>query len=149
MTKEDYGKIGELPKGKLTLAEAIDIKAMLWEGEKQRDIAARFGVSQTTVSSICRGYQWPEAVWPDNTKGRMSDERWKQLKPMARVAYRVARDPVNETLSEKVAARYKQLVESGKEVNWPDEGDTDEDIKAHEETLAKIQAVGKTKRIKG
>lgn len=43
------------PGAKLTEADAASIRAAFMAGEKQRDIAARFGVHQATVHRICAG----------------------------------------------------------------------------------------------
>jgi DNA-binding NarL/FixJ family response regulator len=49
------------PKGgyfKLTDATVTEIKRLLLEGMTQRDVAARFGISQSTVSHVKLGKTW-------------------------------------------------------------------------------------------
>lgn len=44
--------------GKLTEAQVAEIRAI--DGMKQRDIAALYGITQSTVSSIRRGVKWKD-----------------------------------------------------------------------------------------
>lgn len=51
----------------LTPATAAQIKLALWQGETQVSIAARFGCSQATVSSISIGRSYEYVPWPDGS----------------------------------------------------------------------------------
>lgn len=52
---------GELNSNrKLDLASAASIIKRWCNGERQKDLAAEFGVTQCSVSDICRGYSWAE-----------------------------------------------------------------------------------------
>lgn len=47
---------------KLTEADALEIWRLATAGERQRDIALRFGVHQATVHRIATGKSWPHLV---------------------------------------------------------------------------------------
>src|SRR5262252_8960729 len=55
----------------LTKQKARMIKKLLWEGFLQRDIALEFTVTQTTISRILNGLQYPEVPWPNGIVGAM------------------------------------------------------------------------------
>lgn len=46
------------PTAKITEAQVDQIRAMLGRGVRQRDIAAKFGLNQGTISSIHTGRNW-------------------------------------------------------------------------------------------
>src|SRR5882672_394589 len=58
----------------LWINEATEIKLLLREGYPQAEIAARFKVSQATVSRILTGDQWADAPWPDGSTDGASFE---------------------------------------------------------------------------
>ncbi len=43
---------------RVTPEQVSEIRDLLYKGERQRDIASRFGIAQTTVSSIKRKQTW-------------------------------------------------------------------------------------------
>jgi hypothetical protein len=69
----------QLPRGKLSLWQAILIKRELWYNKLQGDIAAEFKISQSTVSNIRRGLMWPKAEWPDKSEGPIPMYRFNEL----------------------------------------------------------------------
>jgi len=52
------GKGEQSPTSKLTAADVALIKRALKRGERQRDIARRFGVGQSTINRIATGLSW-------------------------------------------------------------------------------------------
>lgn len=50
---------------KLTEAQVAEIRELLTQGVKQRDIAARFGVTQSNISKI-KNHQWRHVTYTDN-----------------------------------------------------------------------------------
>ena len=52
---------------KLLFDEACEIKALLWNGVSQGDIARHYAISQTSVSRIRLGQAWRDARWPDGS----------------------------------------------------------------------------------
>lgn len=60
---------------------AVEIKALLWEGNlRQNEIAAKFAISQSTVSKIKKGQSWFYAPWPDGRIGPFPVDREKSLR---------------------------------------------------------------------
>ena len=68
---------------KLTLTQAKQILAALRRGVQQKVLAAQYGVTQSNISFINRGYSWkrarsvscsPTAGWPDTRNRR---PQWK------------------------------------------------------------------------
>jgi acyl-CoA reductase-like NAD-dependent aldehyde dehydrogenase len=55
------------------------IKEELWAGNKQRDIAADYGVTQTTISRIMTGHEYYDTAWPDSSIGPLSITRRKEI----------------------------------------------------------------------
>ena len=66
-------------KSFLSEADAVLIKAHLWDGEyTQTAIAEKFEVTQPTVSRILNGEEWDAASWPDGTTGSIPSDRYRQ-----------------------------------------------------------------------
>lgn len=101
----------DLRRTKLDMAVATEIKAMLWLGQTQEQVASDFGIHQTTVSRIVRGKAWYEARWPDGTVGAMSSERAFELKfpsqpsRLLEATHRLAVPPIDSEASSEDAAK--------------------------------------------
>ena len=108
-----------LPKGKLTVADVVEIKERIWHGEKQRSIAEAFGVSQTTISNILRGYQWGEVRWPNGDVGHMPEDQWRKMK---RQPGPKPRDTKDNELVQEVARRVRERVALSGAGEGSDEG---------------------------
>lgn len=63
----------------ISIEQAEDIKARLWDGNKTVTIAVEYGFSQATISNIKTGKQYADAKWPDGTMGGMPSYRRVQL----------------------------------------------------------------------
>jgi hypothetical protein len=62
----------------LTPSNVRQIKALLWKGEmRQKDIAEHYYVTQSTVSRIYRGLEWPNVKWPGGGMGEIPEDRRK------------------------------------------------------------------------
>jgi hypothetical protein len=65
-----------LPRGLVDQEMAAQIKIDLWAGHMtQSEIAAKYSVSQPTISRIFRGRDWQELPWPDGSLGHIPRER--------------------------------------------------------------------------
>lgn len=62
------------------------IKHDLWHGVFQDALARKHGVTQTTISRISRGEQWPDVKWPDGSRGPLSLERKREIRLLRGVA---------------------------------------------------------------
>ncbi len=56
----------------LTLKLALEIKALLWRGYTQTEVADMYGVTQPTISRIVHGLQYHYVAWPDGSVGEIN-----------------------------------------------------------------------------
>lgn len=61
-----------LPQAKLTREDAESIRQRCQAGERQRAVAARFGVDASVVSRIVTGHAWTDLNRPRGKTGRLS-----------------------------------------------------------------------------
>jgi len=65
MTKPVWGAKGEKsPTAKLNEKKVLEIKKMLRDGAKQRDVAEAFGVAPSTINRIVQGLSWSHVRLP-------------------------------------------------------------------------------------
>jgi predicted transcriptional regulator len=74
---------------------ARGIKRLVWTGYTQSSVAHLCGISQPTVSRIVAGADFADVLWPDGTKGALSDTRKRAIKEMRNNLL-----PMPETLEE-------------------------------------------------
>lgn len=61
---------------KLTKATVLDVKRDLWASDTtQALVAAKYGITQTTISRIASGLLWGNVPWPDGSQGPMPERR--------------------------------------------------------------------------
>jgi len=74
----------------LGTTKVFSIKAHIWGGMRQREVAEMFGTTHTTIGRICNGESHKDVQWPDGSTGSMprahrlelnrkikSGEKWK------------------------------------------------------------------------
>ena len=75
----------------LTEIDVAGIKRDLWAGDKQEKIAAKYEVTQTTISFIMDGRLHPRVPWPDGSlvgmplhqRGKIAEMRYMIRKGLA------------------------------------------------------------------
>ena len=86
-----------LPDLQIRKDKVAEIKLALWEGSlSQTVIAAKFDISQATISRIYRGVSWRWLPWPDGTQGGF---------PQTRLDILQGKDPPDyvKTIAEEIA----------------------------------------------
>lgn len=61
------------PRPKLSLDQATALKAEIWNGRSNDEVAHMYGVSIQSVINIKAGRQYYDAPWPSGTQGPMPD----------------------------------------------------------------------------
>lgn len=64
-----------LPCAILDEAQVARIKAAIWRGDMQEEIAAKYGVNHRSISNIKRGATWPDVPWPNKKAGAIDPKR--------------------------------------------------------------------------
>lgn len=59
---------------KLTFDDVKEIKALIWNGQSQTEVAKVFNVTQPNINRIVHGYIWQEVPWPNMAKGALNME---------------------------------------------------------------------------
>lgn len=61
------------PRPALNLEQAIQMKADIWEGMSNGDVANRHGISALTISLVRNGKAYQDTPWPDGSSGTLSE----------------------------------------------------------------------------
>ncbi len=57
---------------KLTSDDVKEIKALIWAGQSQTEVAKLFNVSQPNINRIVHGFIWQEVPWPNYARGALN-----------------------------------------------------------------------------
>lgn len=80
---------------KLRPSDVVEIKKSLWFFSfTQREVAVRFGVSESLINHIVTGGRWGYIPWPDGSTGPMPDDR-RATRSAQSLHYRDAADAVS------------------------------------------------------
>lgn len=67
-----------------TPEEISQIKALIWHGAIQREIAEATNLSQSQISRIATGHCWGEVPWPNGDLGALPESRCIELRDIHR-----------------------------------------------------------------
>lgn len=102
------------PKLNVKLSDDLvrQIKAYIWEGATQEQVAKHFALSQTHISRIVRGLAWFSVPWPDGDIGRFSEKRVLELRTGSQIASPELRAPTTEIRPSREAVLTQALEQS-------------------------------------
>jgi len=112
---------------KLSPAQHRDIKARLWAGESNIEIARIYRITDASVSRILHGRQAQSTPWPDGETGAMPSYRFQELRRLRMGLIAVLPDvPERDSLDAHAVGSVSQVTPNPNEVITRPEEETPE-----------------------